>query len=141
MSYQTDRKQTNAMRVTNYSWGPALQNEANKMWFYAISFSILLSLYNLAILVISTPSNQGKQSTISKVDQNEKSSKAEVLKVDRSNAFIKLVVHLAIDCCDLLIPGSSIGWILVPEAAVGAAQATSSALATPQIWRRVQRTG
>ncbi|CAK3925622.1 hypothetical protein DOTSEDRAFT_177660 [Lecanosticta acicola] len=38
---------SNAMGATSFSWVPRVQQEANKCWFYALVFSILLSLYEL----------------------------------------------------------------------------------------------
>jgi hypothetical protein len=129
--------QTNAMGVTHYSWGPSLQNEADKCWFYAITFSIILSLYRLLYLFFATGDLNEKGSGSSPASQNETSKEGGQGK-DKRNAYRALCVRLTIDCCDLTIPGSSTGWIPVELAVVGAAQFTSSALAGLQIWRRVQ---
>jgi hypothetical protein len=125
------------MGVTNYAWGPLLQSEADKCWFYAIAFSIMLSLYRLFYLMFATVTLDDRQGGESTVLKDEKSKKPRQ-DTDKGNAYRALSARLAIDCCDLMIPGSSTGWIPVELVVVGAAQFTSSALAGQQIWRRVQ---
>ena len=125
------------MGVTNYAWGPLLQSEADKCWFYAITFSILLSLYRLFHLVFATVTVEDTQGGESTVAKDEKPNKPRQV-TDKGNAYQAVSTQLAIDCCDLMIPGSSTGWIPVELVVVGAAQFTSSALAGQQIWRRVQ---
>ncbi len=129
--------QTNAMGVTQYSWAAVLQSEADKCWFYAISFSIMLSLYRLLSLLFATGSLNEEESKSSPTTQNE-TSKGPKQSTPKGNAYRTLCIRLTIDCCDMTIPGSSTGWIPVRLAVVGAAQFTSSALAGLQVWRRVQ---
>ena len=126
------------MGVTNYTLGPFLQNEANKCWFYAISFSILLSLYQWFGLAFITPTTKDTQKSESSKDEDETKAEAAKFQVDKDAAYAQIHVQLAIDGCDLLIPGYSVGWIPVDQTAVGVAQFISSALAARQIWRRVQ---
>lgn len=133
----TDIRQTNAMGVTKYDWGPRLQSEADKCWFYAISFSILLSVYRFSQLLFAAKT---KASTTKGDNNSTKDEKSEesAKRPAKDLASAMLLIQLTIDCCDLMIPGNSTGWIPVDLYAVGAAQFTSSALAAQQIWRRVQ---
>jgi len=51
----------------------------------------------------------------------------------------QLYTPLIIDCCDLLIPGSAVGWIPVSSVTVGVASSISSIIVGQQIWVRVQK--
>jgi hypothetical protein len=51
----------------------------------------------------------------------------------------QLYTTLAIDCCDILIPGSAVGWIPVSSVTVGIASSISSVIVGQQIWTRVQK--
>jgi hypothetical protein len=51
-----------------------------------------------------------------------------------------LYTSLVIDCCDILIPGSAVGWIPVSSVTVGIASSISSIIVGQQIWQRVQKT-
>ena len=68
----------------------------------------------------------------------EKQSKAAKVGGDRSDGFSMLYVQLVIDCCDLLIPGSAVGWLPVGLLVVGTATSISSILAGQRIWMKVQ---
>ncbi|CAD0015373.1 unnamed protein product [Aureobasidium pullulans] len=50
-----------------------------------------------------------------------------------------LASNLVLDCCDILIPGSAVGWIPVDSVTVGIASSISSIIAGQQIWARVQK--
>ena len=131
--------QTNAMGVTSFEWGPILQNEADKCWFYAISFSICLSTYRLLQAFFAQAASSATTADGStKNGQDEKSKQPTNPTPVKGSAYVALLTQLTIDCCDLTIPGFSTGWIPVQLTFVGAAQFTSSALAIVHIWRRVQ---
>jgi len=50
-----------------------------------------------------------------------------------------LASSFVLDCCDILIPGSAVGWIAVDAVTVGIASCISSVIAGQQIWVRVQK--
>lgn len=137
--------QTNALRMTSFSWGPLVQDEANKCWFYALLASIALSLYHL----LSFPASASRVTT----DKRQDSSRVAV--TDGKEARVQekqppskqppqtatrsiLYNQLVIDGCDLLIPGSAVGWIPADWVTVGLATAVSTVLGGRQIWERVQ---
>ena len=51
----------------------------------------------------------------------------------------ELYTSLLIDSCDILIPGSAVGWLPASSVTVGVASSISSVIVGRQIWRRVQR--
>jgi peroxin-11B len=126
------------MGVTNFEWGLKLQNEADKCWFYALSFSICLSLYRLLQLFFARPNSSATATYASKGAEAEQSKERTKPTPVESSILVVLLTQLTIDCCDLTIPGFSTGWIPIQLVFVGAAQFTSSALAILHIWRRVQ---
>ena len=126
------------MGVTNFEWGQRLQSEADKCWFYAISFSIALSLYRFFGLLLISVTSSTNTIDPSKTGTEKDSKKANKQVSAARSEYSTLLTRLTIDCCDLTIPGSSTGWIPVQVAIVGAAQFLSSALAGLQIWSRVQ---
>lgn len=141
------------MRITNPSWGPALQNEANKFWFYAIAVSILISLYDLAApWFIPEPRETEPRPSGNQADGaalNEKNSHASVPTATKERpkhsksaqtALTTVYKQLLIDICDLVIPGSSVGWIDADTVTVGVASTISSIVAGQDIWTRMQVT-
>lgn len=139
------------MGITSYDWGPWLQNEALKFWFYGIAVSLLLGYYQLLLLSLSsnkTPAPTGTEPTDEKSPKikdgksaspssEQAAQKAEEDKVARG----KILTQLAIDHCDIFLPGSAVGWIPADEVGVGLCQSISSALSMPGIWERVVMAG
>lgn len=128
------------MRVTNYEWGPRVQQEANKCWLYSILASIALSLYQLLQLVLHSPV-QEKVKEKTKPGENENPSSATVAMRSSSGGTSKIYVQIVIDCCDVLIPIAALNWASLDAFIVGTAGSISSILAGQQIWRRVQSGG
>nr|POE65031.1 putative amino-acid permease c15c4.04c [Quercus suber] len=125
-------------------------DEANKCWFYALLASIALSLYYLIFTNEPSTEPAAQQSANGKpVDggKQEKSHSSKSVKQSskaapsRHAVKSKLFTQLAIDGCDLLLPGSAVGWIPVDWVTVGTASTISTVLAGREIWNRVQSTG
>lgn len=121
-----------------------VQREANKSWFYALLFSILVSLYELLILQIPKPIKSEKQAS---AEGNGSTSKGEVKEKSTAPSSVsslsdrernRIWAQLAIDCNDLIIPGSAVGWISAGPIFVGTCSTISTVLAGRQIWNRVQ---
>ena len=120
------------MGVTDYSWGPAVQLEANRCWFYALIASILVTVYNLMELYFSLA--VGTATT-----ENQSGAKKAATSADPTNDIppSRLLTDLAIDCCDIVLPGTAVGWIPASQFVVGSCQSISSILAGRRIWDRV----
>ncbi|KIX04866.1 uncharacterized protein Z518_05737 [Rhinocladiella mackenziei CBS 650.93] len=154
---------TNAMFITSYWWGPTLQLESLKFWFYSIAVSILLSLYKIYLLG-SSPSptssfsdaaviqnanetppktrRQKKSQKTTREKQQEPSSHSHAhtssLDVQAAERYA-LYKQLAIDSCDLVIPGSILGWTPLDPVVVGIAGSISAVLGASNVWARVDR--
>ncbi|KAI4717876.1 hypothetical protein E4T48_05903 [Aureobasidium sp. EXF-10727] len=102
-------KQTNAMTITNSPFIAALQHHALQTWFFAITVSLLLTMYDIFDFSYSSPAKTA------------------------------LYTALICDICDITIPGSAVGWIPVSSVTVGVASSISSVLVGRDIWERVQK--
>lgn len=154
------------MGATSFSWGPRVQLEANKCWFYSLAFSIILSLYELWApetpakenkTLSSTPSSSGsttpseagnpmdgsrdeKDLTGNTNEGSEQASTApSAISKPSTKSRAKIYNQLLIDTCDLFIPGAAVGWIPVGPILVGTASTISTTVAGKQIWNRVQQ--
>ncbi|WPH03777.1 Hypothetical protein R9X50_00666000 [Acrodontium crateriforme] len=142
---------TNVMGVTTYDWGPQVQLQADRAWLYALIASIWLGLWRLfvagPVVSLKEVKVDAKQTQNDEVIDEKKAAldekkvlyekappKAKVQTVDKAKIYRQLVI----DCCDVCIPGSSIGLIPVSPTVVGSAQFISTILAGQVIWNRVQ---
>ncbi|KAJ9315190.1 hypothetical protein DTO271D3_4643 [Paecilomyces variotii] len=99
-----------AMGVYSTSWSDWVLLEAHKFWFCALSLSLLGSLWMLLV-----------------ADKKASASK--------SSPWLKRII---IDGCDLLIPGSMVGWIAVSPLVVAMSMVASTVLAAQDIWAQAQ---
>lgn len=131
--------QTNTMGATDYAWGPTLVLEANKCWFYSISISILIGIYQLFASLTASSAAVSEQNSTTKDVSNEKTTTDEstIHSTTNQDTFRQLIV----DACDLVIAGSSVGWVAADEKQVGMAYLISTSIAGKQLWDRVQSTG
>jgi hypothetical protein len=117
------------MGLTDHPLATRLQTEANKAWFYGLSISILLSVYQLLFPPPSPTSQPEKQP--SHITLTPPTTAAS------SNRTSALYEQLIIDAADLFLPGSALGWVPVSTLVVGIAGTVSTTVAGGQIWRRM----
>lgn len=132
------------MKVTGTSWGPGVLQESLKFWFYALSASILLSIYDLCMIwTANEPVPEIKQNgqAVGKKDSNGSHKTTPVSSKPSSAASVgtaSIYKKLLIDCCDLLIPGAATGWIITGPVTIGVTGCISSLVSMEDIWKRVQ---
>lgn len=124
-----------AMGIWSTEWAKSLFLEAMRFWFYSISFSIVLNLVLLYSAIFkatgSLKRTKGSGETRLKVVESE---------VKQANVLQRnLLKKLAIDCCDIFIPGFTTGWLVLSSGFVGILGMISTVLASTDIWKRVQR--
>lgn len=141
--------QTDAMGITDTTWGPGVLRESLKFWFHATAASILLNLYDLATIWMAANfvSTSIEPKEVANVDEKNgtrevvdapvesRSTSANTASVDVAMLYRKLLI----DCCDLLLPGSTLNWIPLDPVVVGATGCISSLTSMGDIWIRVQR--
>ena len=99
------------MKMTSSAFLDDLQHHALQVWFLSIAVSILLTTYD----IFFGP----------KFGRNIPTTR------DHAMAYL-------IDVCDILIPGSAVGWIPVGPVIVGIASCLSSRITGGRIWTKVQ---
>jgi hypothetical protein len=131
------------MGVTNTSWGPNVQQESNKFWFYALTSSLLLSMYQI-FLGSALFAQPAKSATTEKVESSTSEKKQTGEKASPksqtgtpSGDMSSIYKQFIIDGCDILIPGSVVGWIPADPVTVGVAMSLSSFLSARDIWFKV----
>ncbi|KIW95265.1 uncharacterized protein Z519_03849 [Cladophialophora bantiana CBS 173.52] len=125
-----------------------MQTEALKFWFYALSVSVALDLYELLFVYSDSASSQSDHPTNQKeatstivektgdkgVANEPPQSKARHAKSAKRRAVYR---QLAIDSCDLLIPSAAVGWLQLDPVTVGVAGTVSALLGGSDVWQRV----
>lgn len=124
------------MNVWPVPWNNSVLNEANKFWFYALSLSVIGALWE--ILFAPWPqAGEGRKGSGKKASKKGGgSSKARQTSAVRS--VMPLVKRIVVDGCDLLLPGSFLGWVPVGDVGVGLAMVVSTVVASRDIWIKAQ---
>ncbi|OAG39992.1 hypothetical protein AYO21_05865 [Fonsecaea monophora] len=137
-------------------WAVTAQIEALKFWFYALSASVALSLYEL-LFVYPDPASSKNNNNQSANEKKEKTTSPVVEKTSRKGGAVDefnepeqtkprnpptakrnaIFRQLVIDTCDLLIPAAAVGWFPLDPVTVGAAGSVSALLGGSDVWYRV----
>jgi hypothetical protein len=137
---------SDAITGTWRPWTLALQIESLKFWFYALSVSVVLDLYEIFFVfpasaapkpVPSTPAAGGEKA--SSDIPGSKSSSTDKDALTRLNAKRRsLYRQLVIDSCDLIIPGAAVGWLHLDPVTVGIAGTVSALAGGSEAWERLR---
>ncbi|PLB47699.1 hypothetical protein P170DRAFT_409935 [Aspergillus steynii IBT 23096] len=122
-----------AMKIhpPKWTWNVTVLEEAYKLWFYALSLSLVGAVWSLLFTVSGPSTGPGKG--------GKKGGKKNGKVAGTSNQALRrtLLKRIVVDGCDLLIPGVFLGWLVVGDAVVGAAMVVSTLLAGRDVWGRV----
>lgn len=121
------------MGIWSTSWSRDVFFEANRFWFYALSLSLIGSIWTLCFSATSKPPVSVSTSKDSPSEKQEKQEKKQP-----HPDVTPLVKRIIVDGCDLVIPGSLVGWIGASPAQVGVAMAISTVVAVEDIWIKAQ---
>ena len=130
-----------------------LQIESLKLWFYALSISVVLDLYEIFLIyqktrrpaIIPKTSKTGRKKrapgrtnlTPERINvQKTITVKAAVLSL-RETKRRSLYRQLVMDICDALIPGAAVGWLSLDPVTVGVAGTISALVGGSDAWARV----
>lgn len=119
------------MGVYPTSWAAPLFLEAMKFWFYSLSASLLLSVLEW----FSVPGEKVVKEKNEKYDAEKEKVKFDMMERKRRGRIAKRFVT---DACDLFIPGSITGWLVIESANVGWCSVVSTFLAGMDVWVKVQ---
>lgn len=128
------------MGVYRTTWAAGLFVEAMKFWFYSLILGILqavIEVWNLSWkdLVVSSV-REGKDEKVAEKVARGQESRTRERTLKRRKAAKKMVI----DGCDLFIPGSITGWMVVSSSNVGVLCVVSTVLAGSDIWDSIQGT-
>jgi hypothetical protein len=135
-------------------WAVAMQNEALKFWFYGLAASVLLDVYELFIVIPtlvrakfvgkSGPPNEKPETVVLQNGKDGDRIQIKFSATSLSNADSarakkrqQLYKQLVIDGCDLLIPGTAVGWLPLDPITTGVAGTISAIMGGSQAWERV----
>ncbi|GKZ23940.1 F-actin-capping protein subunit alpha [Aspergillus brasiliensis] len=104
-----------------------IEIKANKFWFYALGFSILGATFDITFSSSAT-------SSASTTKKDEKSEKKPTPSISRFSLLKKM---LCVDACDLLIPGTFLGWIEMGQLEVGIGMVVSTLVSGWDMWNAV----
>lgn len=124
------------MGVWQTDWAKQCLIEANKFWFYALVFSMLLGLIQLSALNRAyndtSTSHEEKEKLDSSSDEMIAARKKQVTELRSKKADLRR--KLFVDTLDLFIPGHVVGWLSTSAATTGIAGAMSTVLSLKDIW-------
>ncbi|RMJ23869.1 PEX11 domain protein [Aspergillus sp. HF37] len=112
-----------ALNVWPVPWNSRALVEANRFWFYALGLSVFGAVYELVFHCLWAP----------KASQNGKREKKRSTGKPIASA-TPLMKRIAVDGCDLLIPGAVLGWTPFGDFGVGLAMLVSTGVVSRDIW-------
>ncbi|KAJ5753345.1 uncharacterized protein N7511_007498 [Penicillium nucicola] len=122
-----------AMGVYSVSWHDPVMDQANTFWLYALSFSVVGSLW---ALLFGRASEQPPKKNGKNKKEKVETEKAVAGKATASSALIQQIV---VDSCDLLIPLELLHWMPTGDVVVGSTMVLSTLLTAQNIWARKQK--
>lgn len=129
--------QLHATNIYPVSWNKTVLVEAYKFWFYAISLSILSALWRLAFTTVTPVTASQPEDTGDKGDKKKVSPSARQVAAVKAERIV-LVKRLVVDSCDLLIPGTFLGWLQASDLTIGVTMVVSTLVSGRDIWVRAQ---
>lgn len=113
-------------------WNHRILREAFQFWFYALALSVARSTWCL-LFTSPKPAERTRPAKDQKQKKNEKEKDSEKKKLCASAA-APLVKQLVADSCDLLLPGTFLGWIPLGDLAVGVSTVVSTLITGQLVW-------
>ncbi|KAH7313200.1 PEX11 domain-containing protein [Rhexocercosporidium sp. MPI-PUGE-AT-0058] len=129
-----------AMGVYLTGWAAGLFVEAMKFWFYSLSMGILLALVELWDLSGNIPLESAMRHGDEREDEKVAEKTAQIQKsraIERALKRRSAMKKMMIDGCDLFIPGSITGWLVISSSNVGMLCVLSTVLAGFDIWESI----
>lgn len=125
-------------------WSKDTLTESYKFWFYSLAFSILGSTWQLLCLAAGPKAKTkkpaatvpSKPTTIGKEDEPIYIGPRDDIPEPRGCS--ELMADLIVSSCDILIPGTFVGWIDAPPLIVSGAAILSTVLLGRRRWNAAQ---
>ncbi|KAJ5805332.1 hypothetical protein N7474_011219 [Penicillium riverlandense] len=110
-------------------WNHRILREAFQFWFYALALSVARSAWCLLFT-----SSKPAETTRPAKDQRQRKNVVSEKKKPCASPAVPLMKQLVADSCDLLLPGSFLGWIPLGDLAVGVSTVVSTLITGQQVW-------
>lgn len=127
------------MGIWSTTWSRDVFVSANQFWFYALTLSLIGSIWTLISSPVpeseSEKKKKGSEPPSAEKDEKTPNTLARKHTPDRT----PLLKRIVVDGCDLLIPGSFVGWIGATPTQVGVAMVVSTVVAAQDIWVTAQQ--
>lgn len=111
-------------------WNNRILREAFQFWFYALALSVGRSTWCL----LFTSAKPAETTRPAKDQKQKKNEKEDSEKKPYISAVAPLVKQLVADSCDLLLPGSFLGWIPLSDLTIGVSTVVSTLITGQQVW-------
>ena len=127
-------------------WAVTAQLESLKLWFYALSVSVVLDLYEIFVVypeLATSPATKPGAAAEKPASERARENKNEEANPDTQAVSTRaakrraLYRQLVIDGCDALIPGATVGWLGLDPVTVGAVGTISAIVGGSDAWVRV----
>lgn len=121
-------------------WAQELFIECHKWWFFGIALSIIGSTVDI-FFPVSEPTPTSSSSSSSSAAKKSATGEKEKKQPQQSQIrdLTPLVKRLIVDSCDLVIPGSVLGWIPASGTQVGIVMIVSTLVASGDIWAQANK--
>lgn len=114
-----------AMDIWPTAWAQEVFFECHKWWFFGLALSVMGSTIN--IFFPASEPLAAKQSEKKPVENQKKPDLTPLIK------------SLIVDACDIVIPGSVLGWIPASSTQVGIVMLVSTLVSSEDIWAQANR--
>lgn len=121
----------------SWTWNRTVLEEAYKLWFYALSLSLLGAVWSLLFTVSGTGTASGTGTGKGKKGGKRGGKVGNGAGASHRMVRRTLLKRIVVDGCDLLIPGVFLGWVGVGDAVVGAGMVVSTLVSGGDVWGRV----
>ncbi len=120
------------MNIWQVSWYTPLLVEANKFWFYSICASISRNIYSLYRGRPTVTETQPLPDSARAKSQGESSAVSNLATV------VPFLRRTIVNACDLALPASFVGWVILDDLHIGIAMTASTVLVWHDVWMSTQ---
>lgn len=125
-------------------WSKDTLTESYKFWFYSLAFSILGSIWQLLCLVVGPKTKNKKPAAIHVKPTSTRKEDEPIYigprdDIPEPRSCWDLITDLIASSCDILIPGTSVGWVNATPLVVSSAAVLSTVLLGTRKWHAAQK--
>ncbi|KAE8146848.1 hypothetical protein BDV25DRAFT_143300 [Aspergillus avenaceus] len=125
-----------AMNIHPAPWNMSILTEAYKFWFYALGLSVFGAIW--CLLFSSSQLEFSKGATAPKKQDEKQKGKRDPSKDDSAYQAQRTALwkRVVVDSCDLMIPGTFLGWLRIGDLGAGLGMVVSTVVSGGEVWKR-----